>query len=134
MRIGRPGKFGQRFGAGILLAILAVGGGGCSAQPLSENPGVKGVTDKLNITTNVPPPADFVAKSRPQSLEYMPVGVVPPARGGPAPRKPDQVKALEAEMEGTRARHDRLGGRKPPVTAAKAKPGDKPKPKPAAPL
>ncbi|PSC06341.1 hypothetical protein SLNSH_03390 [Alsobacter soli] len=105
----------------IAVAGIAFGGAGCSAQT-SGSSGLKPITDKLNITTTVPPAADFVEKSRPQSMDYMPVGVVPPARSV-KPRTPDQVKALEAEMEGTRKRHDALGGRKPPATAAaKAKP------------
>jgi hypothetical protein len=115
---------GARAGCAVLLvAAVGLGAAGCSAQPLSENPSVKGVTDKLNITTTVPPPADFVAKSRPTSVDYMPVGVVPPARSM-KPRDPAKVKELEAEMEATRMRHDRLGGRKPPATA-KPKPADK---------
>jgi hypothetical protein len=112
----RPGARARTCAGLALLAAVGLGAAGCSAQPLSENPSVKGVTDKLNITTTVPPPADFVAKSRPPSMDYMPVGVVPPARAM-KPRDPAKVKELEAEMVATRVRHDRLGGRKPPAPA-----------------
>jgi hypothetical protein len=47
---------------------------------------------------------DFVARSRPATLEYQPVGSASPARPTPA-RTADEVKAAEAELEAVRARN-----------------------------
>lgn len=63
---------------------------------------------------------DFVQRSRPASLDYLPIGVDPPARPTPA-RTAEEIKAAEAEMEAVRARNEaagaaaaRLGGTPPP--------------------
>jgi len=103
-------------------------------QPSAETDALRPFTDKFNITTTVPEPAEFVKKSRPATMEYRPVGVVPPARGTKV-RTADEVKSLEAEMESTRRRHDVAGRRPSPgatsKTAAKPKPGDRAAAKPA---
>jgi hypothetical protein len=51
---------------------------------------------------------DFVAQSRPGSLDYVPVGTSAPARAMPA-RTSDEVKAAEAEMDALRARNESAG-------------------------
>jgi hypothetical protein len=48
---------------------------------------------------------DFVARSRPATLEYLPVGAAAPARPTAA-RTADEVKAAEAELDAVRARNE----------------------------
>lgn len=110
------------------MALLVMSGASSVAQqPAPETDALRPFTDKFNITTTVPEPAEFVKKSRPETMDYRPVGVVPPARGTKV-RTADEVKKLEAEMESTRRRHDVAGHRPAPMTAANTKPKAKPKP------
>ena len=111
------------------MTVLGLTGVTCAAQqPSAEQDALRPFTDKFNITTTVPEPAEFVKKSRPAAMDYRPVGVVPPARGTKV-RTADEVKSLEAEMESTRRRHDVAGRRPSPGT--KSKPGDRAAAKPA---
>lgn len=48
---------------------------------------------------------DFVQRSRPANLDYLPVGVAAPERPVQA-RTADEVKAVEAEMESLRSRNE----------------------------
>jgi hypothetical protein len=48
---------------------------------------------------------DFVQQSRPANLDYIPVGRAVPERPTKA-RTAEEVKAAEAELEGTRARNE----------------------------
>jgi hypothetical protein len=79
---------------GALLGLAA-----CSGD---TNP----VRDAL-VTTGVgtaPRPApDFVAASRPETIDYIPVGATPAKT---AAKSADQVKATEAAMEKTRAANE----------------------------
>jgi hypothetical protein len=112
--------------------------GGCSAQSIVDTPLTRSVTDKLGVTTNPPQAEEFVRKTRPGESNYMPVGVVPPARET-KPRTADEIKALESDLIGTRHRHDAASGRTPAevkeaqaakAKAAKAAAGAKAKPSP----
>ena len=112
------------------MTVLAVSGASCAAQqPAAETDSLRPFTDKFNITTTVPEAADFVKKSRPETMDYRPVGIVPPARGTKV-RTADEVKSLEAELESTRRRHDVAGHRPSPTPSTGAKPKPKLKPKP----
>jgi hypothetical protein len=54
------------------------------------------------------PAPDFVASSRPASLDYMPIGT--PQAGRPtAARTADEIKAAEAELDAIRARNEAAG-------------------------
>ncbi len=65
---------------------------------------------------------DFVASSRPQSLDYMPIGT--PVQGRPtAARTAEEVKKEEAELNALRARNEAAG-------AAAARLGGTPAPEP----
>lgn len=62
----------------------------------------------------------FVAESRPPSLDYMPIGTPQPEPETPV-RSPEEIRAVEAEMDALRARNEaagaaaaRLGGTPPP--------------------
>ena len=60
-------------------------------------------------------PAEFVRRTRPpeDSLQYIPLGA---AKAEPGSRLMtfDEIKAKEAELDGVRARHDRIGARPAP--------------------
>jgi hypothetical protein len=66
---------------------------------------------------------DFVARSRPARLDYLPIGAAPQARPTPA-RTPDEVKAAEGELEAVRARNENAARRA-------VQSGETPEPQPA---
>ena len=63
------------------------------------------------FATNAEEPADFVKATRPKTLDFTPVGVTP---AGPKKnaRKltPEELKALEAELEAARLKNEAAGG------------------------
>lgn len=80
------------------------------AMAQSEEPGQ--LTRALGLRTVVPPAPDFVARTRPRTMDYIPVGSprsVPTGR----PMSADQVRAEEKSLDAARQRHDRAAGRKP---------------------
>lgn len=114
--------------------LLGFGLSACSsANPTGE------LLESTGLGPTVAPRADFVERSRPQSLDYMTIGTSDPGRAT-APRTPAEVKAAEAELDAERARNlargtdaANLGGTPPPPpvpTPAAQKPaGKKPAPK-----
>ena len=105
--------------AAIALTGLAVANVAACAD--GSNP-TKELANSLGLGPKVTPPPDFVAKTRPQSLDYMPIGV--PAQDRPTKaRTADQIKAAEAEMDALRAQNEAAG-------AAAARLGETPDPKP----
>jgi hypothetical protein len=89
--------------AAARLALAAALSAGLSACAGDQNP-VRDAFVGAGLGTTLPKRPDFVEASRPASTEYMPVGVSAPPRPS-AKRTPEQVKALEAELDGTRARN-----------------------------
>ena len=61
--------------------------------------------------------ADFVEKSRPAELNYVPVGGARPEPKGKL-LSLDELRAKEAELDALRNRHDQLAHRKPPTKVA----------------
>jgi len=67
---------------------------------------------------------EFVARSRPERLDYIPVGTSAPPRPVPA-KTADQVKAVEGELDQIRARNEaqaeaaRRAGATPPPAPVK---------------
>lgn len=139
MTIRRPIHF--------LLAVICLGGwlgaGGPSrAQEKAKKRPTTSTETPIEVIANFKlradpvEPADFVKKSRPSddSLQYIPLGAAKPE---PATRIMtfDEIKAKEAELDGVRARHDRIGARAAPkgpvksvAYAPKVLPVKKPKP------
>ncbi|MEJ1938743.1 hypothetical protein WDZ92_51765, partial [Nostoc sp. NIES-2111] len=74
----------------------------------ASNRTVHGLAVAVGAATEPPEPPDFVKASRKGETDYMAVGVTPPDRKI-QPRKGDDVKKLESELEATRAQHDKLG-------------------------
>jgi hypothetical protein len=65
---------------------------------------------------------DFVARTRPANLDYMPIGTATDGRPTPA-RSAAEIKAAEAELDAIRARNEAAG-------AAAAEAGKTPPPVP----
>ncbi|MFC0283708.1 hypothetical protein ACFFJB_08845 [Camelimonas abortus] len=81
--------------AGAAAAALA----GCAA----ENSPLRGVARVVDFATDAPQPAPFVAESRRADTGYMRIERELPARPS-GPRTPEEVKALEAELDAARQR------------------------------
>ncbi|HEX2726794.1 MAG TPA: hypothetical protein VHN20_13320 [Beijerinckiaceae bacterium] len=81
--------------AAALLALAA-----CSSD---TNP-VRDIALSTGVSTPPAKSADFVERSRPDSLDYQPVGVLPPNRA--KAKTADEVKAVEAEMDQARAQNE----------------------------
>jgi pyruvate/2-oxoglutarate dehydrogenase complex dihydrolipoamide acyltransferase (E2) component len=115
------------------LQRIAIGGAAVAALlALCACAGDTNPVRDLFVATGVggePKPAqEFVAKTRPQSLEYVPVGTSAPERARP-PKSAEQVKALEAEMDRDRAAMEsqaaaarQLGSSPPPRPAPRRSP------------
>jgi len=96
----------------LLISVGLVQTGCASNSPYSDqeagNP-IKSVVETVGFATTAPEPQDFVKATRPATLEYMPVGITPPARSL-KPKKADEVKKLEDELMATRDRNAAVGG------------------------
>jgi hypothetical protein len=57
-------------------------------------------------------PKDFVKKTRPATTDFLPIGIVPKERDVKV-KTPDEIKAMEHELDSARAVQDRIAGRKP---------------------
>jgi len=97
--------------AAALLALAA-----CSAD---TNP-VRDIALSTGVSTPPAKSADFVEQSRPDNLDYQPVGVLPANRSRAA-KSAAEVKATEAEMDQARAQNEskaqsarQLGASPPP--------------------
>lgn len=102
----------------VSLTMLAVGLAGCNG---GFNP-VRDVATAVGAGPQTAATPDFVARSRPANLDYMPIGTPAPERPTPA-RTADEIKAAEAELEALRSRNEAAG-------AAAAELGKTPPPEP----
>jgi hypothetical protein len=86
----------------------------------------------FGFATDVPPPVDFVSKTRPGSEPgYIPVFQPPPEPTRPT-LKNDELKAVQSDLDGVGKQHDALRQAFPPAAkamaeeqAAKKKPNSK---------
>jgi hypothetical protein len=85
--------------------------------------GIRQAATGVGLGTPTPVASDFVTQSRAADLDYRPVGVRPETGRATGPRDAEGVKALEAELDEARRRHEAIAGR--PAAPA-------PKPAPAA--
>ncbi|MCG7394135.1 hypothetical protein MHY87_14600 [Microvirga sp. ACRRW] len=103
----------------LLLAVLVAAN--VTACAGGSNP-VRDIAGAVGAGPQVAATPDFVASSRPQNLDYMPIGT--PVEGRPTPaRSPDEIKAAESELDALRNRNEAAG-------AAAAKLGGTPPPEP----
>jgi len=86
----------------VLILSVAAGVGGCNSNP------VRDVATSLGAGPRSAPTPDFVARSRPANLDYMPIGTPVPDRPTPA-RTAEEIKAAEAEMDALRSRNEAAG-------------------------
>jgi hypothetical protein len=101
-----------------LTMLAAAGVSRCNG---SFNP-VRDVATAVGAGPQVAATPDFVARSRPANLEYMPIGTPTVERPTPA-RTADEIKAAEAELDALRSRNEAAG-------AAAAELGKTPPPEP----
>jgi hypothetical protein len=94
----------QRASAVVLIMFTAVGVAGCNG---SFNP-VRDVASAVGAGPQMAATPDFVARSRPTNLEYMPIGTASEGRPTPA-RSAAEIKAAEAELDAIRARNEAAG-------------------------
>ncbi|WP_200879383.1 hypothetical protein [Microvirga sp. BSC39] len=99
-----------------LIMLTAAAVAGCNSNP------VRDVATSLGAGPQVAPTPDFVARSRPATLDYMPIGTPVPERPTPA-RTAEEIKAAEAELDALRSRNEAAG-------AAAAEMGKTPPPEP----
>jgi hypothetical protein len=106
------------------LAVLAAASAlaGCNQGQSAVSSIVKPVATATGFATTVPEAQDFVKTSRPKEMDYLAVGVTPPARNEKV-LTPEQLAAAEKDLESTRVNHDKLSGR-PPPPPPKKKAGD----------
>lgn len=90
---------------GCFAALIAVTLGGCAGD---ANP-VRDLALASGITGGEPKPApDFVTRTRPANLDYMPIGVAPPPRKYRA-KDNAAVAGAEAEMNELRTANEKRG-------------------------
>ena len=120
--------------AGAALACLCAGARADDSAPASASSSppvsatdsaaddgiVKTIAKKLGLATDPGPPQDFVIKSRPaEPLEFVPAGRKPFVHDN-AVKTSDELKALDAEMDAVRARHDAIRSTFAPAVKAVA--------------
>jgi hypothetical protein len=117
---------------GTFLAVSAAASTTAVAQNNAE--AFAGVATLLKQRTDPGPAADFVERSRPAGLGYIPAHAPRSEPTGKALNR-DQIKALEAELDAARARHDKIarrGASAQPLRSAAGNPYVAPKKKQAA--
>ncbi|MCB8820865.1 hypothetical protein [Microvirga rosea] len=110
-------------GCAFLAAALSAG---CSGNPTGE------FVESSGLGPKMAPRPDFIAATRPQNLDYIPIGT--PQEGRPTPAKSlEQVKAAEAELDAVRAQNQsrgeaaaQLGGTPAPETLTTPAPAASP--------
>ena len=107
-----------RFSAAAMILFATVTVAGCNSNP------VRDVAASVGAGPQMAPSPDFVARSRPASLDYMPITASVPERPTPA-RSAEEIKAAEAEMDALRAQNEAAGaqaaelGKTPPPEPVK---------------
>jgi len=93
------------------------------ASPSADAPDdgiVRTIAKKLCLATDPGQPQDFVIKSRPAGpLDYVPAGRKPFVHDNKV-KTPDELKALDADMDAVRARHDTIRSTFAPAVKAVA--------------
>ncbi len=100
-----------------LAALFASGTEVCAQQ---QDNILKQAFKVFGFATDVPPPADFVARTRPSGdLDYIPVFQPPPEPARPV-LKSNQLKAMKADLNSIDKRDDALRQAFPPAAKALA--------------
>ncbi|CUA85378.1 hypothetical protein IMF23_03090 [Chelatococcus daeguensis] len=80
---------------------------------------VRDVAVATGLRAEAPRSAEFVAQSRPSDLNYMPIGVQPPARAI-RPRSADEAERLKQELEARRRANEAAASEARALSAAPA--------------
>ena len=93
--------------------LLCVAVSGCTDQQISSNPNVRSLSTTAGLRTEVGEPKDFVRRSRPSAVAYVPVEVRPPER--PVPRREAKsLPGVEQELDATRSKSANFARRSTP--------------------
>jgi hypothetical protein len=124
----------RRFAWAGLLALAALSVSGPEVCAQQQDSILKQAFKVFGLATDVPPPADFVAKTRPTGdLDYIPVFQPPPEPARPL-LKSDQLDAIRSDLNSVGERDDALRRAFPPAAKAMAEEqAAKRKPKPNGP-
>jgi hypothetical protein len=116
-----------------LLALAALFASGSDVFAQQQDSILKQGFKIFGFATDVPPPADFVTKTRPGAdPDYIPVFQPPPEPARPA-LKTDELKAVKNDLDATGKRHDVLRqGFAPAAKAMAEQQAAQKKPKPNA--
>jgi hypothetical protein len=91
-----------------LLALAALFASGSSVFAQQQDSILKQAFKVFGFATDVGPPADFVAKTRPSGdLNYIPVFQPPPEPSRPVLKK-DELKSVKGDLDGVQKQHDTL--------------------------
>jgi hypothetical protein len=103
------GPSGGLLAASVIFMMCVLVTASPSAQ--TRDP-IEAIATTLKQRTETGPAADFVERSRPapDSLGYIPVNS-PRRQPGGKPLNRDQIKAMEAELDAARGKHERLARR-----------------------
>jgi hypothetical protein len=125
---GTAGRGRTRFAIVALLALAGLSACASAACAQQDNI-VKQAFKIFGFATDIAPPADFVAKTRPtRDLDYIPV-FQPPPEPPRAVLKTDQLKAVKSDLDGVEKQHDALREAFPPAAKALAEEKAAQKPK-----
>jgi hypothetical protein len=103
-----------------LLALAVFAGSGSAGFAQQSDNLLKQGAKLLGFATDVAPPADFVAKSRPPGdVDFIPVFQPPPEPARPA-MKANDLKSLNGDLESVRKQADALRRAYPPAAKALA--------------
>ena len=102
------GRGPRRIAFAGLIGLATLFASGSSVYAQQQDSILKQAFKVLGFATDVPPPPDFVAKTRPSGdLNYIPVFQRPPEPSRPALKK-DQLKAVKGDLDGVEKRADTL--------------------------
>lgn len=109
-----PASARSTAGTLAMASMLAMAAAGCtsvgeSPTTIVKSP-IRGTAEVTGFATTTPEAKDFVKQTRNPDADFMPVGVTPPPRSQRA-KTPDEIKAMEADLEGTLQRHNAVSGR-----------------------
>lgn len=91
----------------FLMSLAALNLSACAQQRAALSSATTEVATAVGQGPKVLEPKDFVRASRPESIDYMPVGVNAPPRPI-KPQAPEGVKNLEAQLEQRRLANENL--------------------------
>jgi hypothetical protein len=102
------GRSPRRIALAGLLALATLFVSGSSVYAQQQDSILKQAFKVLGFATDVAPPPDFVAKTRPSGdLDYIPVFQPPPEPSRPAMKK-DELKSVKGDLDGVEKRADTL--------------------------